>query len=267
MGKGMLPLKLINTAPGPNELKFRQRQAQTKLLSDAAHYWTPDSLPFAYALACTQIVLLHGKADKQYHEAKEAWALQDCQLAMQDFKTAYLDKNETLRGWPSLWNEPDKFTESQDFEYLVDRHAEFIKVGFNRETDQANESWKVLPSLDVPWLYKAVTTWTLGDYLGIKLEDWNKYKPLVRDGKTYDTEDIMTSKPTHRIHREVVSLFKRYGKLVHDGKLLDTAGMWHRARVLCNTLREAADYYHIDPIDLSKRIEPYDDATGWPRHK
>ena len=88
-------------------------------------------------------------------------------------------------------------------------------MGFNRETDQTNKAWKVLPSVDALWLYKAVNTWTLADYLGIKLEDWNKYRTLVRDGKTYDTEAIMTNKPTagpgRKIYREITAAFKLYG--------------------------------------------------------
>jgi hypothetical protein len=37
--------------------------------------------------------------------------------------------------------------------------------------------------------------------------------------------------------------------------------MWYRARVLCDKAREAADYYHIDPLDLSERVEPYVSKT------
>jgi hypothetical protein len=245
-------------------------KAVSKFLTDKAHYWPVESLPFAYAMACVQVVILHGKADKQYQEAKEAWGLPDCVSVAEGIVVNYFDLKEIVRGCPSLFNNlesgPDKYAGSKDFLHLINSLCEFIKIGFNREIDRANEVLKVLPDADSP-LFKAVIVWTLADYLGIKLEDWAQYRSLVRDGKVYDTDDIMTNKPTHRIHRELVSLLKGYGKQVHDGKLLDAAEMWHRARVLYNTLREAADYYHLDPIDLSKRIEPYDDATGWPRHK
>ncbi|MDP2729313.1 MAG: hypothetical protein Q8O55_02365 [Dehalococcoidales bacterium] len=252
-------------------IKERNQLETQRLFSDGAHYWTADSLPFAYAMACVQVVILHGKAEKQYHKVVEAWALPDCQLAMQDFKAAYLDKAETLKGWPGLWNEPDKFTDSQNFEYLLDWVAEFIKEGFNREIDRGiNESWKVLPSLETP-LFMAVATWALADYLGIKLEDWNTYKPLVRNGKTYDTEDIMRNRPTHRVHREIASLFKRYGKLVHDKKLLDVAEKWYQSRVVYAGPEEYTRRYYIDkdiyydPRNIGNEIKPCDYATGYPR--
>jgi hypothetical protein len=245
----------------------------TKFLSDKAHYWPTESLPFAYALACTQIVILHGKADKVFNEAKEAWGLPDCQAAAEGIIINILDIKQMVRGWPVLFNNlqnwPGKSDKYTDFLILIDRLCEFIKKGFNREIDQANKVWKVLPA-DNP-LFKAIIIWTLAEHLGIKLEEWNQYRPLVHDGKIYDTEDIMTNEPTHRVQREIrheiISFLKKYGALTNDKTIQYTADMWYKARVEYNSAREAADYFRIDPIDLSKRIELCDDVTGWPRHK
>ena len=66
-----------------------------RVLTGATHYWPRAALPFAYAMSCTQVVLIHGKADKPYQEAKEAWGLPDCKLATRDFRAAYADKKET----------------------------------------------------------------------------------------------------------------------------------------------------------------------------
>ena len=246
-----------------------KRAAENRILTDAAHYWPTESLPFARALACTQVVLLHGKADKPFVEAKDAWGLPDCLKAAQDYRINFLDTRETMRGWPNLRNDPDKFATSKDFEYLIDRMGEFIRVGFNREIDQTNKSWKVVPSLDVPWLFQAVIIWTLADYLGIKLEDWNKYKPIMHGVKILDTENIMNTKPTGRIHRKIVSIFKDYGKLVHDIKLLEDAGKWYKCRVNPGSIEKFLDNEAITHILDRSRVEndiaSFDLATGYPR--
>jgi len=269
-------------------LTWLQHRQSQKLFSEATHYWPSQSLLFAYAMACVQVVLLHEEADKSYQEAKDAWGLPDCQEVINGYKSGLNEIDAQIKRLCATGRkfkridtipltdapEPndDNYIDSTDFSKLLDSIAEFIKVGFNRGIDQANETWKVVPSLDAPWLYKAVTTWALGDYLGIKLEDWNKYKPLVRGGKSYDTEDIMTNKPTDRVHREVVSLFKRYGKLVHDKKLLKDAAQWYKCRVnpgtITDYLSELAD--QPTPIILergrvSNDLAPYDEAIGYPR--
>jgi len=227
----------------------------------AAHYWPSDSLPLAYTLACVQIVLIHGKVDKEYQRVKEAWALPGCQRAAEKYKGLWLGAKGTQEEVYDIAR--DSMT-NPDYAYLNGLIDRFIKAGFNREADQINETWKVQPnSLDTPWLFWAVVVLSLGDYMGIRLQDWNKYPAM--QGK--NIEDIMTNKPTNRTHRELVSLFKHFGNLIHDGKLLDLVDMWYRARVFYDTAREAADYFSLDPPDLSKRIAPIDDALGWPRHK
>lgn len=51
--------------------------------------------------------------------------------------------------------------------------------------------------------------------------------------------------------------------------MLDGAQMWYRCRVERDTTREAVETYYrgLDPFDVSKRLEPYDDAIGYHRHE
>ncbi len=49
-------------------------------LTEAAHYWPPEALPFAYVIACIDIVLLHSdEASTAYSKAIKALGLPGCQ--------------------------------------------------------------------------------------------------------------------------------------------------------------------------------------------
>jgi len=244
---------------------------QRRLLGDAGHYWPPEALPFAYALGCIQIVLLNGKVDKPYIEAKEAWGLPDCKMAAAEMKIQLI-KDATNVGIPNKQYQPPnlldyrKYNNSADFQHLIMCQGEFILKGFNRQPDYDNEKWQVVPNVDAP-LFGAVIVWTLGDYLGIKLEDWNKYKPLEKHGEIIDTEETM-SKDFDRTKHKILSILKQSGNLINDQTILETAEMWYKAKVEFSTIAEATSYYGLkDPTDLSHRIQPCNDATGWKQYQ
>lgn len=146
--------------------------------------------------------------------------------------------------------------------------AYLILAAFNRKADLDNGTPKILPPKS-PHLAQAVVFCSLIDYLQLK--------PKLKGARVIPDIEIkefhwfcwsLANGATTRPGRQIRKTIRHHGfNLQHYQTILDGAEMWYKTRVLCNTAREAADYYRIDPVDLSKRIEPYDDATGWPRHR
>jgi hypothetical protein len=271
MGHPSFNIKLANQVYGNSDYrKIAKRGRRNQLFSDAAHYWSDGSLPFAYAMACTQIVLLHGKAEHSYSQVKGAWDGNDCLKAADGLIETFQNKIIPNKDWVNVLTPPSEYNNSQDFQHLISCIQVFIREGFNRQEDIDNQRWKVEASLENPWLFKAVAMWSLADAGGIKLEEWNEYKSLPHKGKVYDIENIMRNKPTDRTHRKLVLHLKKYGKLAHDRTLLDVAEKWYCCRVSPGTIEAyvnelAKDENYIDRSNVEAAIAPMDEITGYPR--
>jgi len=274
-----------------NELGYdASRSAYLSELPDAI-YWPFERLHEskldAYAMACVETALRYSEDVRQiYAGIVQSWELPGCQAFIgdlvdckQDTRTYLRNKakavisSQPLPSWPSKWN--DVITKAEDNTALstLRAYAGYLIVkAFNRKIDLDNHALKVLPR-ESPYLGKAVVFCSLLDYLS--------EKPELRGPRVISDTELtefrwfcrtLASNPTTRMSRQVRrqivrTLRKKDFTLHHYQTIVDGAEMWYRARVLCDIAREAADYYHIDAIDLSKRIEPYDDATGWPRHR
>lgn len=294
MSKMTFPLKAANTAPGLNELKFRAHQ---QALDKASRRIPDDAMPFYYAWAVLQVTLLHAseEVDTAYLKFRDSYELPDCLKSLNEFASFWADlidinkfaqvANEVAKSCqeyestkeahlPDSVNIPigdeSQYSKSADWQTFFSNATGFFKVAFNRKSDRVNETWKILPCEQSAMLFNALMIWALGDYLGLDMSQWAKYRQLKRKGKVYDVEDIMQNKHTNRLHRELTGyLIKFFGKnsLINEDTILNGADQWYHARVKFETIREAANHYEIEPGDLSHRIEPFDDATGWIRHK
>ena len=256
-----------------------------------AIYWPFKRLPEykleVYAAACVDTVLMFSKeAQEIYTGIIQLWELSGCQALIADYtqckqdtrtylrnRAASVVRNESLPSMPDVWIEVIKKHEGNaDIHKLLKYVAFLIVTGFNRKVDLDNQSPKVIPRKS-PYLAQTIVSCSLLDYLS--------KKPEARGSRVIDDDElaklhwfcsIPASNPTNRKerrakHKIVKTLRREDFTLHHYQTILDGAKIWYRARVLGNTAREAADYYRIDSTDLSKRIEPYDDATGWPRHR
>lgn len=259
-------------------------------LPDAV-YWPFERLPESKlevcAMACVETVLKHSEeAQGVYVGIVLSWALPGCQALIEDFTQCKQDarvwlrnrakavvKNEPPPDWPNAWIEVIvKFKDNTDFHKLLMHVHDFIMLGFNRKVDLENQTPKLLPGNSL-YLVRAIHDSSLLDYLAEKPElRGPRVMPNGEVAKLHWFCHTLASNSTARKGREikhtiVQTLRHEQFTLSRYQTMLDGAEMWYRARVFYNTAREAADYYNIDPIDLSKRIEPYDDATGWPRHR
>ena len=256
-----------------------------------AIYWPFERLPEskldAYAIACIETALRYSEdAWAIYAKVVQSWELSGCQVFIGDLADCKQDtrvylrnkakaviSNQPLPSWPSKWNDVIAKAEgNSDLSKLRGYAGYLIVKAFNRKIDLDKNALKVLPR-ESPYLGKAVVFCSLLDYLS--------EKPELREPRVISDTELtefrwfcrtLASNPTTRMNRQVRrqivrTLRKKDFTLHHYQTILDGAEMWYMARVLCDTAREAADYYHIDAIDLSKRIEPYDDAIGWPRHR
>lgn len=273
-----------------------ERATRKGLLDQEAHHWPFESLGFAYAVACLDIVLLHSdKANAIYREIVKGWELSGCQAILQGFKQCLpetnawktkalkaREKDETFPDWPSIWLKTylEYGTNNEDFCFLLDKVNEFILVGFNRQIDHDNEAWKVIPDTS-PLLKGVIILRSQVEYAKVKLEDLNKYRPARIDGKPYDLNAIMADKPTagpeRQIYRMLTTIYKKYRfTLKHDTKLLKDADQWYKCRVEPGTieayLQELADLdskgqkpIYADQGRISNDIAACDEATGYPR--
>lgn len=303
----------INIKQGYNQrLKERMDERATRgslrqkgLLDQEAHYWPFESLEYAYAIACVEIVLLHSeKASQIYHDIVRAWELPDCRSLIGGFKDCLpatnnwrakalkaREKGEQFPDWPSEWFDTyfkhapmyiEGESHNTDWEYLLDMMDKLILVGFNRQIDQDNEAWKVTSDTS-PWLKSVIILRSQFEYCKIKLEDLNKYRQVKSDGKLYDLNTIMADKPTAGVNRKIYRTLTHTCRrlkfnLKHDAKLLKDADQWYKCRVNPGSieayLQELADLdlrgqkpRYPDQGRVSNNIAACDDATGYPRHK
>lgn len=254
-----------------------------------AIYWPferlPDSKLEAYAGACLETALKSSaEAGDIYTKIVLSCELPGCQKFIEDLaqckqnhrawlrnRAEAVVRNEPPPDYPNEWVEV-KHRDNADFYELNKYVADLIRVGFNRKVDLENQIPKVIPRKS-PYVVRAIFSYSLSDYL--------KMRPELKGPRVFsDTEltefrwfcHILTNNHTtgmgRQVKRQIVRTLHKMDFALHNYQtILNGAEMWYMARVLCDTAKEAADYYHIDAIDLSKRIEPYDDATGWPRHR
>jgi len=239
-----------------------------------------------------ETVLVHGKANNEYHNILDAWARPDCLVAIEEFKIDILDTNTWLdrakqvkrhvdHGEPGIlvsecdgWNFIlDNHKNSTDFYYLVECIGTFIKEGFNRESEKADGIYRITPSIDPPWLFAGVTAFSLAEFCKLKIEEWDKYKRLEIGNKEYDLNDIMKDK-NHRLHRAIVKTYKKYCHVLkHNKKLREHAAQWYKCRVdpgnieiYLNKLSEKEEQNPDKPKDRSRiqaDLVPFDEAFGY----
>lgn len=187
-----------------------------------------------------------------------------------DFGNAILKGEEEIR--------PDSAEKQKQYEEVGDLFGlivKFILVGFNREIDQTKGKYKVIPSMNPPWLIFAVMYRTIFEHNQITLNRLGKiYKVRKFEGKTYDFEEVLTKQPTSRMHRWMVAGGKK-AKMVlrHDNRFLDAAWLWYQCRVVHSNIEEflsAEAEKGNDKLDLKnvqKEIRRCDDALGYQRRK
>ena len=267
------------------EIREKANADSRSLLGQRSYYWPFKRLPgselFAYALAGFEIALKYSEQVREsYSKLVEAWNLPGCQVIKHDALrytpityawvskvVKALDSDRAKSQYPDMVptakETNEKNADNPDWQTLLSYVSEIIRLGFNRKDDIAFNALKVVPGQSHS-LIAALGFRSIVDNCGVETATVTSYKG--------DFERIMTDNVTTRPDRELRKKLNRGFKeqsfeLHSDQTLLNLAEMWYRARVLCSTVREAADYYRIDPIDLSKRIAIVDDAVGRRREK
>lgn len=263
---------------------------RARILGQTAIYHPFTRLPAIkldyYAMACLEIVLEHSQdARSIYSEVVKSWELPGCQPVIDEFAKHTSDvrvwysevaeaavKHHSMPDFPkALEDACIKYQDDTDFRKLLNYSGSLILIGFNRKNDLENQTPKVLPSRAL-YLARAISFYSICEYLHTNPLKNPNPENLVLGGELYDFSQILTSNHTNRedrrLKQEIISKLRDRGfSLCHDETISAKAELWHKARVVSNTLREAADKESLDPIDLSKRIAICDDATGYPRHK
>ena len=256
-------------------------------LSEAAHYWPPEALPFAYAVACVDMVLVRSpETSAVYHEVLRALELPGCQLLIGEARIHASDTNrwsreaikahfggKAISGLPRLFLDAyEQYKDNADYRFFIERIREFIRIGFNRPLDRENKRYKVLAE-KAPFIFSVSVFRSIAEHCKVRLENWNKYRPD-------DIDHIMTGgDPTTRTERFEMRLKKKETRetyknlkwaLRHDKTLLKYADQWYKCRVNPGTIGAyldelAQDDKYLERSNVVTAIAPFDEATGYPR--
>lgn len=277
---------------------------------DSPHYWAEASLPFAYALACVEVVSEGSeKAGALYNKIVEAWSAPGMKVVFDDIASIIPEsgkeeiKDALLHPEIGLSPDPNKpfkqveemFTGlaiNEDFlkgddmgrASLEEReHAkqladltwlimEFIRVGFNRESDIEKGRYRVEVSEKAPWLLWAVEIRTLFDSYKIRFEQVRDfYKIRGYKGKIMDFYKVLAEQPMSRLHREIVAGARAADlKLKNDKTIMKAARRWYKCRVVYPSIDKFCDNepekeIMLDPKNVDKQIRPCDDVLGYIR--
>jgi hypothetical protein len=234
--------------------KKRHKQGQ-KVYGESFHYWPEKMLRFALSAACIQVVLDNSERAKCiYGEAVEAWSRDDCQEVLNETKIQFSRCITAMRAIESEniseWTDPLEDTyaiyrDSKDFEYLIDRINEFIKVGFNRAAEQARGIYKVKPSRE-HWLFYTVFVRTLVDFADSK-PDFEENRIVGFAGLLFDPATFLNGTPSNRFHRFRTKQYKSHDyRLSQDYKPRNSAWYWYQCRVIYSGPEEFCKKYLIE---------------------
>lgn len=269
-------LEYIQSMKKHRQIKKRHRPSKN-IFGQSAHYWPELMLPFPIAAACTQVVLESSeKAKAIYNEAVEGWNKPDCQKALSEVKIPFLScleaiialDNKDVAGWDDPLEElKERYRDSEDFKFLVDRIHQFILVGFNREADLKTGKYRVKPE-EAIWLFYSVFLETLVDH-GVNNPAFNKTKVFEFGGQFLDPSMFVDGVANNRVHRKRVNLYRKIGwKLKHDHKLIKKANLWYQVRVVfsgsaeyCRS-KDSISEETPDPNDIIKGIKICDEALS-----
>jgi len=274
------------------------------------HYWAEASLPFAYALACVEVVSRRSeKAGVLYDKIVEAWSAPGMRVVFDDIGSMIPEwaKERTREalvhpeiGFSPDANKPFREVEEAFAGLEVDEgflggdgmegasleereHAEelanltwlvmeFIRVGFNRETDIEKGRYRVEVSERAPWLVLGVGIRTILDSYRIRFEQVRDfYKVRRHKGKIIDFQDVLAGQSMSRLHREIVASAKAANlRLKNDKTIMEAARRWYQCRVLYASIKKFCDAKSDEGIilelqNVDKQIEPCDDAVGYIR--
>ena len=286
--------------------KFIKNDANS-WFGEYAHRWPDAALPMAYAMACVEVVYQNSeKAGLIYKDILKAWVKPETSKLYEEVVSKM--SNSEIKRWKELIKHPESVIKSdvnepweklplalQDEKYmksfleenfeikskaiehdypgavdLLRLICEFILVGFNREIETKQGKYKVTPTLSPPWLLLSVMYRTSFESKNVTLDRMQKmYKVRKVKGKIYDFEQVLTTQPMSRMHREIAKYRQRKNiSLRHDSKFLDSAWLWFQCRVVHSGIEafldsEAQKGSLLDLKNVQKDVKICDDAIGY----
>ena len=168
---------------------------------------------------------------------------------------------------------------SVDFRYWLGLIEELIRVGFNRESEQARGIYKVKLA-DSPLLALAIQIRSFAEYNRLELVMDDKTKAVRVSGRTYDLSRFLADVATSRAYRDQRKAYRQAGYIpLQDETIGRNAWWWYESRVEYSgpeeftmkmwrrDLDEDLLTKKLDPSNVSREIRAYDEAIGCPRGK
>lgn len=186
------------------------------------HYWALASLPFAYSMACVEVVKKYSeKAALIYNQIIEAWSKPSIrelykelfskipEVEQEEIKQAFIhpersfspDPNKPFKDIEELFTDfeinekflleenikgllpPEQWKNVGEVTYLALLIMKFIIYGLNREDDIEEGKIRVFPSEKHIWLILAVVMRTAFEHADITLEKVRNFYKLKKDDK------------------------------------------------------------------------------------
>lgn len=278
------PIKLVNQALGPNEVKFRQRQAARFGRGPAL----PGSLDYLRACAMVDTALdLNQSVRPLWLDIIAAWNKPGCGAY-----ASWTQANDSLKSYAEqllstgganfsfiarAYNEwQAKFRHDADVIYLNGLIDNFILKAFNGPIKPALiNRWihkarpvpkykkRVTPDKTRPELKQAIAFLSSCNHEGIDLREVDRQRlgadyDLVTSGKKPTTEQGRKRKP------EIKKLVTNANlSFISDKAIYSGAEKWYSARVIRGSIVDATSDFEINnPSTFARLIEDYDRIAG-----
>lgn len=297
MRRDMKPLK----SDLKQELKAITKVASTSWFRGTPHRWPDAAIPLAYAMACVEVVSKSSeKARILYSQIVECWGKPEIKAYFEKVRSIIPDsekeeiKQTFIHPENALLPDPNKpfkdleeigkgleineevIKDDKNFEEIlrfIDLISEFVKVGFNHESDIEKGRIRVTLSGNVDWLTWAILITTSLEYQNISLESVRKfYKVRKYKGKVVDFHRVLTEKPMSRMHRKMTAGARDVNlKLKNDRIFIEAANIWYQCRVIYPSINKFLDSedgirnIKLDLKNIQKQIYPCDEAVGYQR--
>jgi len=253
------------------------------------HRWPSASLPFAYAVACVEVVARSSeKGGIVYNRIVEGWSEPRTKRVSEKISSIITEsgkekiKKALLHPETELLPDPNRpfkkleemfsgleineeflkgddveelpAEEQQDAEQLADLESlieEFIIVGFNRESDIEKGRYRVIASEKAPWLIWAVAIRTAFESYRITFERVRDfYRVWKHKGKRIDFDKVLTEQPMSRLHRKMVASSKAVDlRLRNDKTIVKAARHWYECRVVFPSINKYCDAFENYKLD------------------
>ena len=273
------------------------------------HYYDDEQIKYLYCYTCLVIVLDRSeKARGKFEEVKKCWELPGCKqfvdgvlgktlnkkflptalrlagLNPKEDRTMKLKDSKAImlgvRRLISLFIFAEKIRlffnrrKCRDYKKLERAVQDFIKIGFNRESDIVKGEDKIKVKSSTA-LKETAYLWSLNEIKKLDIESYGNIAklPAIKKKKNiYTFEQLLNKKVPRLTYEQLAKEYKNNGHRLKDEEAIArNANDWCQGRIFYSGIEEYSkskeNIYGTDSSNISHKIKECDEALGYPRGK